>query len=366
MAAAASIPSRHFLSTVPSELRSRSPVVEELPRQAEHVWDAYVQSHPRATLYDLYAWRYVAQRAYGIDSSFLVARDDASGPVRGVLPLFRIPRPRSPYLTNGLFGAYGDVLADDRVYANALLDAAVARVERGDADYLHLKLLGDAPASAFQLQHVWVVARLALGAGEAGTWASLPSAMRTKIRRAQKAGFTAETSRTIDGFYDVLSENMLRKGSPIYGREFFDALLDELGPRASVLTLSHEGRVVSGAFVAWFNGVMYAPFASSRPSVFTLKANQLLWWEIARYAHALGLHTLDFGSSMRDSSGLEFKKHWGTKTESIGSYLHARPGVVPIITPGESMLARLTVNAWSHLPASWAENLGPKVVRWIA
>ncbi|HWL87506.1 MAG TPA: GNAT family N-acetyltransferase, partial [Polyangiaceae bacterium] len=142
--------------------------------------------------------------------------------------------------------------------------------------------------------------------------------------------------------------------------------LDELGSGASVLTLRQEGRVVSGAFVAWLNGVMYVPFASSRPSVFALKANQLLWWELARYAHALGLHTLDFGSSTRDSSGLEFKKHWGTTNEPIGSYLHARPGVVPVITPGASALARFTVKTWSHLPASWAENLGPKVMRWIA
>jgi len=62
--------------------------------------------HQRATLYDLYAWKNVAERAYGIDASFLVARDGAGERIRGVLPLFRVPRPGSPYLTNGLFGAY--------------------------------------------------------------------------------------------------------------------------------------------------------------------------------------------------------------------------------------------------------------------
>jgi len=170
----------------------------------------------------------------------------------------------------------------------------------------------------------------------------------------------------VDGFYDVLSENMLRKGTPIYGRTFFHTLVEELGPRANVVTLRKDGRVVSGALVAWVNGVMYVPFASSRPAVFPLKANQLLWWEIARYAHALGLGTLDFGSSMRESSGLEFKKLWRTRVEPIGSYVYARPGVRPVLVPKGSAVARFTVNAWSHLPPTWAEAIGPKVARWIA
>jgi len=46
------------------------------------------------------------------------------------------------------------------------------------------------------------------------TWASLASPMRTKIRRAQKAGFTVETSRDIAGFYDVLSRTCSERARP--------------------------------------------------------------------------------------------------------------------------------------------------------
>jgi FemAB-related protein (PEP-CTERM system-associated) len=321
---------------------------------------------PNATLYHLHAWRSIARRAYDLDAPFLVSRDAADGPVRGVLPLFRIPRPFSPYLTNGLFGAYGDLLADDPVHAGALVSAAVESVDRGFGDYLHLKLLGDLPRAGLERKDIWVTARLSLGSSEEATWAKLPTAMRTKIRHAQKAGFVTSREADVGGFYDVLSENMLRKGAPIYGRSFFTALLDELGSRAGVVTLSLDGRVVSGAFVAWVHDAMYVPFASSRADVFSLKVNQLLWWEIARYAHALGLRVLDFGSSMQGSTGLEFKKHWRTDVSPIASYLYARPGVRPVLAPAESVVARTTVRAWSHLPAGWAEALGPRIARWIA
>jgi FemAB-related protein (PEP-CTERM system-associated) len=366
MVAATSLPTP-YVDDARSDARPRlAPYVEELPASESGAWDAYALRQPGATLYHLHAWRPIARRAYGLDAPFLVARDAPGGSLRGVLPLFRVPRPFAPYLTNGLFGAYGDVLADDARYARALLHAAAARVDRGQADYLHLKLLSDPPSSGLARKDVWVTARLALGANEDSTWASLATAMRTKIRHARNAGLVPARDGDVGGFYDVLSENMLRKGAPIYGRAFFDALVAELGPRANVVTLRQDGSVVSAALVAWVNDVMYVPFASSRPAVFSLKANQLLWWEIARYAHALGLRTLDFGSSMRDSSGLEFKKHWRTRVEPIGSYLYARAGVHPVLVPAESAVARFTVNAWSRLPARWAETLGPRVARWIA
>jgi FemAB-related protein (PEP-CTERM system-associated) len=366
MAAATSVPVG-YVADISRRARPRvAPFVEELSPSDAAAWDDYALRHPAATLYHLHAWQPVARRAYGLDTSFLVARDTPGEAIRGVLPLFRIPRPFAPYLTNGLFGAYGDVLADDPHYAHALVHAAMGRVDRGHADYLHLKLLGDSPSPALERKDIWVTARLSLGPSEEATWQGLATGMRTKIRHARNAGFVANTAGDMDGFYDVLSENMLRKGAPIYGREFFRVLQEELGPRANVVTLRRGGQVVSGAFVAWVNGTMYVPFASSRPAVFRLKANQLLWWEIVRYTHALGQRTLDFGSSMRDSSGLDFKTHWRARVDPIGSHLYARAGVTPVLLPSQSAVARFTVNAWAHLPGSVAEVLGPRVARWIA
>lgn len=366
MIAATSIRSSYYQGASERDPLRIAPLVEELGPDEAAAWDTYALGRPEVTLYHLHAWRPIAKRAYGIESPFLVARDEPHGTIRGVLPLFRISRPFSPYLTNGLFGSYGDVLADDLHYARALVTAATNGVEHGGADFLHLKLLGDASWPQLVRQDIWTTARLALGRNQEATWKNLTSAMRTKIRHAQNAGLVVNGDADLDGFYDVLSENMLRKGSPIYGRAFFDALCTELHSRAHVITLRKDGLVVAGAFLTWVNGVMYVPFASSRPAVFPLKANQLLWWEIIRYAHALNLDTLDFGSSMRNSSGLEFKKHWGPRIDPIGSHIYARAGVKPALAPADSRLARWTVAAWSHLGPMWAETLGPRVMRWIA
>jgi FemAB-related protein (PEP-CTERM system-associated) len=359
-----------FASELPVHVGPRQLVHEPRvdPVDSAADWDAYVRGHPSATMYHLYAWKTVAERAYGMKAPFLVARDRPGGPIRGVLPLVRVPRPFASYLTTGIFGSYGPLLADDAYYGRALLDAARRLVDEGAASFLHLKVLGSLPESAgYERRDVWVTALLDVGSSPAELWKRLRPPMRTKIRQAERAGLTVEYGAAgLDAYYDVLSENMLRKGSPIYGKRFMRVLLDALGPQGDVALLRHEGRVVSGALIAWFNGTMLVPFVSSRPSSFHLRPNNLLYWELAKRAQELGLHTLDFGSSMRDSSGLQFKESWRPRIEPIGSYVYTPRGTVPDLAPVGSPLTRYVVSAWSHLPPRVAEALGPVLCRWIA
>ena len=72
----------------------------------------------------------------------------------------------------------------------------------------------------------------------------------------------------LPAFYDVLAENMHRKGTPIYGIAMMRAIVDALGDRAEVVTLALDGRAVSGAIVLTFRDTVYVPFCSSRPSSF--------------------------------------------------------------------------------------------------
>jgi FemAB-related protein (PEP-CTERM system-associated) len=353
--------------SAPASSRARpAPRVELADSGSE--WDAYVSGRRDSTLYHLFAWKTVAEQAYRMRAPFLVARDAPGEPIRGILPLVRVPRPSSPYLTTGLFGAYGPLLADDERMARALLAEAKRRVDAGEASFLHLKLLGGAPAESGVTRHdVWVTALLDLPRDAEALWKQLRSPMRTKIRQAQRAGLVVESGpQGLEDFYDVLSENMRRKGAPIYGMKFMRVLLDALGPRADVVLLRHEGRVVSGALCAWFSGSMLVPFVSSRPSSFRLRPNNLLYWEIARRALDRGLRTLDFGSSLIGSTGLEFKESWRPRIEPIGSYLYAGGHATPVLAPADSRLARGAVKVWSHFPASLAQALGPTVCRWIA
>ena len=346
-------------------------IIEELRKSEDSVWDAYVDAHPQANCYHLRAWKTAAETAYGFEAPFLLARDRRGGRVCGALPLFAAGVPGlggGGYLTTGLFGAYGPVLADDPGTAGALLAAALERTRTRKARFLVVKALGAAPpASGFEPLDRWVIARLALADDPGIVWRRFRDKTRNAIRKGQRSGLEVRVGpRHLDGFYDVLAENMHHKGAPIYGRSFFAELLAALGERAEIVTLEDRGRTVSGALVIRFGGVVTVPFASSRPSTFHLNPNNLLYWEIISRSCRAGLRILDFGRSLRDSTALSFKLGWGATTEAQPMYVRAVRGAGPrfdVAAPSIRLLAGL----WRSLPRKLADALGPAVCRrWLA
>src|SRR5262249_54122145 len=153
---------------------------------------------------------------------------------------------------------------------------------RARARYLHLKVLAEPPPPGFERRELGVVARLPLS-DEDTMWRRLPAKTRTDVRRGQKSGFELRGGRAeLPHYYDVLADNYHRLGTPIYGFAVMSELVTALGSRAEVLTLWRDGRAASGALLVFHRGVLTVPFASSRRSVFALKPNNLLYWEIIR------------------------------------------------------------------------------------
>ncbi|RYZ64973.1 MAG: GNAT family N-acetyltransferase [Proteobacteria bacterium] len=154
---------------------------------------------------------------------------------------------------------------------------------------------------------------------------------------------------------------MLRKGSPIYGRSFLHSLLTEL-PGAEVATLWLGNEAVSGAITVTYKGVTIVPFVSSREKFFPLRPNNLLYWEIMKRSGAQGGKFLDFGTSLKGASTLEFKKSWGSSLVELPSYVFS-PANETIQLDGGQGSVQLGVKIWKKLPPPVAEWLGPKIAR---
>ncbi len=334
-------------------------IVEELSTARGPEWDAWVDAHPAANVYHLRAWTEVAVRAYGMRAPLLVARPHAGGPIVGALPLFVVGNRLRRYVTNGLFGAYGPILATAPGVEHALLDRALAVGREAGAGYLQLKTLGVEPPPGFVRRARCVIATLPLAPDEDSLWKSVRGKVKRDVKTAQRSGLIARSGwGELGNFYDVLAENMHRLGTPIYGRPFVRELVAALGPRADVVTLALDGRTVSGALAIHYRGATTVPFASSRADAFKLCPNNLLYWEIMKRAVARGSTVLDFGRSPLDSGSLDFKLRWGAVATPQPFDLAAVRGAAPALdpyTPGVRHLARL----WQRLPRPVADALGP-------
>jgi len=329
-------------------------------------WDAYVSTQKNATVHHLSAWTTIAERVYDLRARLLVARDAPGAPVRGVLPLVTVPRPLGRYLTTGLFGAYGPILADDDVARHELLAAAKRCVGEDGASYLHLKSLGDGPTpEGFDRYDLWVTAFLSLEGGPDSLWRRIPGTIRTAVRHGLRSELELRTGRDqLEPFYEVLAENMHRKGAPIYGLRFMSALLDALGPRADVMTLWSGRTAISGALTIAYGDVMYVPFASSLAAYFPLRPNNLLYWRIMERACDAGLRVFDFGTSLIGTTTLGFKLGWGAVVHPAPSYVYARTSDPPTLT-ADSPSARAGVALLKTLPRMVTDLIGPSISRLI-
>lgn len=340
--------------------------IETLKPEHHAAWDAYVAQHPAATLYHDRAWQDVAQRAYHMTAPFLVARDDSSSQLRGVLPLFVVRRPFGSYVVGGLFGAYGRVLCDDEAAGQALLDRAKQLTAEAGCGYLQLKSLGEDPlCNSLHRHDTSVIATLPLKPDLDAMWKGFRDKIRNAIRKGQRAGFEVRTGvDELEPYYDVLADNMHRKGTPIYGFRFMRELAAALGDRSEILCLAHEGQPVSAAFVVYYKDTVYVPFASSRASHFHLNPNNILYWEVIQRGCRRGMKQLDFGRSPKDSSTLAFKLFWGATTTPQPFYVHQVRGKPPVLESGPG-LQRL-IQLWQRLPRPVVDAIGPQICqRWL-
>ncbi|MGZ6125797.1 MAG: GNAT family N-acetyltransferase, partial [Myxococcales bacterium] len=338
-------------------------VIEELDPASAPEWDEYVSGKEGANCYHLHAWRTAGERGYGLRAPYLVARSRARGELLGVLPLFFVrSAPWRGYATTGLFGSYGRLLADEAATAALLLREAGRRARDAGLASLRFTGLGPEPAAAEFIDiDRWVVATVPLWPDAQAAWGAIRGKERNLVRKARACGLEVRRgAEGIPAFYDVLADNMHHKGAPIYGRRFLEELVRAFGASAQVVTVHHGERCVAGAVTLTFKGVITIPFLSSRPDALALRPNVLLVWDIIERACEAGLKVLDFGTSLRGSSSLAFKLHWGARTVPRSILVRPLRGRPPALDV-ETRMIRAGVALWQRLPRTWADALGPGV-----
>lgn len=345
-------------------------IIETLEPKTFALWDSYVDTHPDATCYHSRHWKRVAERAYQLRAPFFIARAAKTGACCGVLPTFLVRGLLRSHMTNGLFGAYGSILADTSEVRHQLVEHARLVCDQENFKFLMFKTLEDDSSEtsfkSFEKINPWVIATLPLQSDPALQWKSLKDKTRNCVRKAMKHGIEVRKGKDqLPFFYEVLAENMHDKGAPIYGYSFMEELIHSFASRAEVLTLWHEGRAISGALLLDHGKTTYVPFASSRPSSLSMSPNNLLYWEIIQRGCLSGMQRLDFGRSIRDSGPLKFKLGWGAQTQPQPAFFYSPANKGLDLNPDDPIVS-FFVRQWRRMPRSVVNTVGPSICKQLA
>jgi FemAB-related protein (PEP-CTERM system-associated) len=330
-------------------------------------WDRFVDAHPGARQYHRWVWKRVVERSFGHRTLYLSAR--RGGEIAGVLPLVVMKSALfGRFLVSMPFFNYGGVLAgggDSDVEA-ALIAAAGAAGAAERASFVELRHdRAHAGLAATRSHKVAMI--LPLPTSTEVLWKAFDSKIRNQIRKAEHSGLTfgIDEPGGLAAFYDVFSRNMRDLGTPVYGRNFFETIVEELGAAATVVVVRLERRPVAAGILLHHRGTVEIPWASSLRRYNSLCPNNLLYWQALRHAIAAGRATFDFGRSTVGAGTYRFKAQWGAEPRALHWQYWLAPGAqVPELSP-EGGRFQLAVRLWSRLPVGLTRVLGPPIVKYI-
>ena len=328
-------------------------------------WDAYVNSHPCASLYHQYCWRDIVVQSFDHESNYLVAQN-ADGTICGVLPLIRLrSRLFGDFAVSIPFFNYGGPLTDNDQATAVLLEAATAYARNSDMHHLEIRSTRTLNEWPCRTDKVSMIKRLPATAEALDE--EIGAKVRAQIKRGQSENPEVDIGglELLDDFYRVFSINMRDLGTPVYGKQLFRNILTTLPNNAHLVVLKLRGKAVAAAFLLGHRDLMEIPWASTLRSVNALNMNMVLYRAVLGFCIERGFRFFDFGRSTHNSGTFKFKKQWGA--EPLQHYWHywlADGGALPELKP-DSPKFKLLVACWQRLPVALSRLVGPHIVKYL-
>lgn len=336
-------------------------------------WDAYVASHPRATVYHTAAWIRLVCEIGRYPSLCLLSERD--GRVTGVLPLVAVDsRLTGKRISTLPFSDACFALADEEETAASLLEEARSiRTRRG---VLFYEMRGAPALRDPTLVGFTGFARSAhfsnyliplSGDAEAVRKTFARTSVRQTITKGERLGVTVRVGGVadLDVFYDLYVKNRRRHGIPPQPKSLFARILERMtdSPRAMLYLAEHESKAVAGLIVIRYNGVTYAKYEGVDETRRELVALYPLFWKTIEDAVQAGDRFYDFGRTAGDNRGLnEFKQRWGTTQVELPYYFDPpREGIS--VVRSDSLKYRLFTSAFRRMPESWSIRIGERIFR---
>jgi FemAB-related protein (PEP-CTERM system-associated) len=328
--------------------------------------DAFVRGRADSSPFHLTAWSRAVAKGCGHKSHYLVA-EDGDGIIAGILPLTEV---RSALFGRAMvsagFAVDGGILADSEIAAIALAERAVAVAKANNCPSIEMRG-GAAPASWPLDTDTYVGFTRALAADDEAELLAIPRKQRAEVRRALGHDLSVEagTSKADRAaHYHVYATSVRNLGTPVFPKRLFDAVLNEFGAHADILTIRQRGEPIASVLSLYHNGVVMPYWGGGTADARIWRANDLMYYALMLHARKeKGCAAFDFGRSKVGTGAASFKKNWGFEPMPL-SYAkwvaeghHARE-----INPLNPKY-KLQVAVWKKLPLWLANQMGPLIAK---
>ena len=337
-------------------------------------WDRYVYAHPAGTFFHEWKWREVISTSFGFVPLYLTTEDN--GEVQGILPLFLV---RSLLFGRSLvslpMAVYGGVLATNDEAAALLLDKAKALGIQHRAKYLELRGNPYQQVSgghegyqddSKKQKDLYVTFMGDIDPSDDVNLSRIPRKQRRMVRQGEKHGlaFVQDNSRLLD-FYGIYAASVRNLGTPVYGYQYFEGIVQSFGDRCKIFLVDYEGKTIAAVLVFFYKDQVLPYYGGALKEYFRFAPSDFMYWELMRYGAAHGYKIFDFGRSKQGTGSFDFKRHWGFEPRSLPySYYPIKSQFIPDTSSLNPKL-QWAVRIWRNLPLKLTMALGPRIMRHI-
>ena len=349
----------HFLES--AGVSTAQVTVRALRATDAAAWDEFVFGTSSATFFHRVGWQAVIERAFGHRTHYLLA--ESAGAIVGVLPLTEIKsRLFGHSLVSNVFCVYGGIVAVNDQAREALDQAAQQLARDLKVGHLEYRQLTSSHAD-WPKQDLYFTFRKAIDPDVEANMLAIPRKQRAMVRKGIKNGLVSELDPTVDRFFKLFADNVKRHGTPALPKRYFALLKEIFGADCEVLTVLHEGRVISSVLSFYFRDEVLPYYAGDREDARHLAANDFKYWDLMRRACERGYRVFDYGRSKRGTGQFDFKKNWGFEPQQLHyEYFLVNAPCVPEHNPTNPKY-RLFIEMWKRLPTPVANALGPHIVK---
>ncbi len=334
---------------------------EDAPR-----WDDFVRCCPQATFFHLSAWRELMEQVFDHRTFYLYA--ERAGDIVGVLPLAEV---RSRLFGHALvslpFCVYGGIATAEDAgpeTLHALESKAETLAQALGVQHLEYRNLQPRHEEWPRQAELYVTFRKEILPEVEANLLAIPRKQRAMVRKGIKNALVSEVDDTVDRFFALYADNVLRHGTPALPKRFFEQLKERFGEACEVLTVSSpEGKPLSSVLSFYFRDEVLPYYAGDDLAARELAANDFKYWELMRRACERGCKVFDYGRSKVGTGPYAFKKNWGFEPQPLSyEYRLYNRDSIPQNNPMNPKY-RAFIALWKRLPIGVANRLGPHIVR---
>ena len=329
--------------------------------------EAFVRGHPQATVFHRPGWLLATADGTGNRAHALVA--ERGGELTGYLPLTEIHSPLfGRMLASSGFAVGGGLLVDGPKQAPAMFAASEELALRLSCSAIELRggvlPLRRTGWTIQQDSHCGFVQPLA--ADDAAQLTQIPRKQRAEVRKGLSADLTVAVGTgpaDRSAHYAVYAESVRNLGTPVFPASLFDAVLDEFGDAADILTVWSGTHPVASVLSLYHDGAVLPYWGGGTRAARRLRANDRMYYELMLHARRRGCSQFDFGRSKTNSGAYDFKRNWGFEPEPLSYAQWTAAGAAVRDADPSSARHSARIAVWKRLPLRLTNLVGPMIAR---